>query len=533
MERLITLTILVLVGLLPGYADNSDSKNYQPENINVKIDKTNLPIVFIDTKCGEDTIKVIHKDYRVSARMKIIANKEGINYGDTIAHAEQTIDYEGWIAIRYRGNSSFDLSNKKPFSIKTMKTNNPEGQNLKTEIMGMPKDHDWVMMAPYADRSMIRDVLMFQLARPFLDYTPKAKYCELILDGTYYGVYIMAERPRKGKNRLNLDDPGDSGDELTGGYHLQIDRQKPYAYNSKYPALDQYGNPYSSYYRIYFQHEHPEYLEMMPEHPEQLAYIHNQINLMEDALKSDDHAEQDRNYRKYIDIISFIDYELSEEFSGNIDGYRQSTHLYKRRDSVDPRFKLTIWDFNIAFGNVDFDEGWRNDIWHYQNTYVRANQALYKRPFWWATLMNDPEYVKLLKERWALYRQTTYSNQHINETIDSLTFLLNVENARIRNYEAFPIWGKYVWPVPNYDTVNTWEKEIQFLKTWIQERIDWMDKELEYDKNNLGILNHLTADIKKRIVGYYNIQGTRLLSTKKGLIIIQYQDGTSDKMFIK
>lgn len=104
------------------YADNYDVNNYPPIDNTIKLESTNLPIVFIDTRCGDTVTHAIHRYDRIAARMKIVNNDSGVNFGDTITHPHQTIDYEGWVAIRYRGNTSFNWSAKKPYNFKTMKT---------------------------------------------------------------------------------------------------------------------------------------------------------------------------------------------------------------------------------------------------------------------------------------------------------------------------------------------------------------------------------------------------------------------------
>jgi hypothetical protein len=496
----------------------------------VKLDETNLPIVFINTKLDGKNRTIIHRDWRVAVRMKIINNADGTNYGDTLAHPDQTVDYEGWVGIKYRGNSSFYASDKKPYSIKTMETDDVEGKKQKVKILGMPSDNDWVLLAPFNDRSMIRDVLMFQLARPYFEYVPRARHCELILDGIYYGVFIMAERPRKGKNRLNLDDPGVSGDSLTGGYQVQVDRNdEEHYYVSKHYAVNKNGRRYPTNYKIYFQYKHPEYDEMMPDHPEQLEYLHNQIDKMEDALAATDFADPETGYRQYLDPMSFIDQQLSQEACANVDGYRLSTNLYKRRDSIDARFKTTLWDFNIAFGNADYNRGNQTDLWVFENTHISSTDEN-KVPFWWMRLMKDEEYVKQLKARWAQYRQETYREENIEQVIDSMVTMLDAKGARTRNYKAFPIWGKYVWPVPNYQVVNTWEKEIEYLKSWINERIIWLDEQLDYDKDAYATFIP-DGSFKKEITGYYNLQGIRLTEPpRKGIFIVRYKDGSSRKI---
>ena len=477
--------VAVLTALLPptAMADEWDANNYRPDNI-VKLNNTNLPIVFIDTRDSYNAITAIHKDYRVAARMKVIMNDNGVNYGDTLLHPNQKTDYEGWVAIKYRGNSSFKSSPKKPLGFKTLASNDVNGKKEKVKIMGMPKDNDWVMLAPYQDRSLIRDVLMFELARPWFDYTPKARFCEVVLDGIYYGIYIMTEKAGKGNNRLNLETPGDSGDELTGGYQIEIDRNDEEHYHtSKYLAQDEKGRALTSNNVVYYQYKAPEYDDMMPDHPAQLNYIDNLIDAMEDTFASDDFKNPDTGYRKYIDVTSFIDQMLSQEFSHNVDGYRLSTTLYKHRDSVDPHFKTTLWDFNLAFGNNYYDI-FTNSDWLYYNKRLYQSIINNKVPFWWARLMEDPAYVDELKARWTRYRHGSYRDDRITATIDSLVYVLNSGGARERNEQAWPNWDKDINLVPNRG-FTSYDQEIDYLRSWIAKHAAWMDSQLDYDPNAL------------------------------------------------
>ena len=115
MKRLLLLTLLLV--MTAGIAVHAqDPANFPPDDQTVVIDSTNMPIVWIDVDGA-----TIQRDDYVSARMKIIHNGQGqLNYGDTIAHPGQHIDYEGYIALRYRGNSSYSLSDKKPYQFRTL-----------------------------------------------------------------------------------------------------------------------------------------------------------------------------------------------------------------------------------------------------------------------------------------------------------------------------------------------------------------------------------------------------------------------------
>ena len=246
MKRLLLLVLAVLT--LTGTARAWSWWNYPPDNQEVGMRSTNLPIVWIDVD-GE----YIDRYERITARMKIIHNGDGqLNYADTVAHPGQTIDYEGYVAIRYRGSSSFSMSDKKPYSFRPLdKPLEEGGTKKKVNILGMGKDNDWALLAPYADKSMMRDLLAFEVSRPWMEYTPQGRYCEMFLDGTYYGVYILTQTVSKGKHRINLPDPGVSGDSITGGYIMEVNRiDDEVTYTSKYHPLSSQGTVYPSTSRL-------------------------------------------------------------------------------------------------------------------------------------------------------------------------------------------------------------------------------------------------------------------------------------------
>lgn len=435
--------------------------NYKPDVSNVQLTSTNLPIVLININKQQ-----IDREDRVNGQMVIIDNGNGqLNYRDTINHPSQHLDYRGHIGLKYRGNSSFTNSDKKPYSIRTQSSSN---KKQPVSLLDMGEDSDWVLLAPYSDRSMMRDLLIMQLSRPYFEYVPSGRYCELILDNTYYGVYILSERVRVGDHRLPIGEPGESGDALTGGYHVEVDRQDEQVYISKFAP--KYSNGSDVYGRqIAFQYKWPEYSDMTDQ---QKHYIHQRIDQMEESLKSPQFADPTVGYAAHIDVNSFIDYMIATELARNVDGYRLSTNLYKYRDSVDSRFKMSLWDFNIAFGNADYAQGWTTDTWaHNFNDVYRDDQNMV--PFWWSRLQQDPNFVHQLKQRWSRCRLTTHSDLSIMNTVDSLYKELNSYGAQQRNSIAWPRWDRKVWP--NYYLSTSYSDEIGYLKNWIRARLLFLD----------------------------------------------------------
>lgn len=448
------------------------TNNYLPDNPDVVIDSTNLPIVWIDVD-GE----MIMRNERIAGRMKIIHNGKGrLNYADTLAHPGQTIDYEGDIALRYRGNTSYYNSDKKPLSFRTLAE--PYTAEVydkkKVKILGMGKDNNWALLAPYADRSMIRDLLTFELARPWMEYTPQGRLCEVYLDGIYYGVYILCEVVSQGKHRLDLPDPGDEGEELTGGYIVEVGSPVDPHHVSKQHPVSNTGFVYTDSY-IHFCYKWPDYEDLTPN---QIEYIDSAIDQMDSVFAMDNYRDPVNGYRKYIDVQSFMDFHLFNELAHNPDGYRLSTKFYKRRDSVDSRFKMVLWDFNIAYGNCYYNYGYRTNNWVYQqNAYLHQNGD-HMVPFYWYKMWKDDNYVVERKARWAQLRGANLRSDRIMATIDSLTNEITSYGAETRNDMARPRWGIRLWP--NYYVPANYQDEINHLKSWITQRIAWLDARFEY-----------------------------------------------------
>ena len=468
MKRLFFIILLVLAAV----SCKREAVNFPPEDTGVELTSTNLPIVWIEVNGTQ-----MDRYRREDARMKIIDNGAGrLNYADTVAHPGQHIDYEGHIALRYRGNSTYHASPKKPYSFRTLDGPMKYGSKRKVKILGMGRDDNWALLAPYSDKSMMRDVLTWELMRPWMEFTPHGRYCEVVLDGTYYGVYILSEVVSKGRHRLDLLKPRDDGDELTGDYLLEVDCDDEVTYVSRYHPVSSSGVPYQDR-RILIQYKYPNHDKL---DDAQLAYINGRIAAMEGALASPAWRDPERGYRRYLDVQSFIDYQLATELGHNVDGYRLSGKFYKRRDDVDGRFKMALWDTNLAYGNCDRCEGWRTDTWVYEsNDVLYGAGEVYLVPFWWYRLNCDEAYTAQLKARWAQMRAANLSEERVMATIDSLATVLTSHGAESHNSQAWPRWGQRVWP--NYYIAKDFNDEVAYIKQWLHDRIAWMDQQLDYN----------------------------------------------------
>ncbi|MBQ7663691.1 MAG: CotH kinase family protein, partial [Bacteroidaceae bacterium] len=163
----------------------------------------------------------------------------------------------------------------------------------------------------------------------------------------------------------------------------------------------------------------------------------------------------------------------------NVDAYTLSTFMYmkEKEGRKESYLKFTLWDFNLAYGNCNYNDHWRTDVWVYPSKDIKGES-----PFWITLMMQKPEYVTMLKNRWKQMRQENLSEEHIFLVIDSLCQNLSSHNALLRDSTAWKSqWQDgcmitHYWPQKYVST--TYIDEINHLKCWIKERLYWMDEQL-------------------------------------------------------
>ncbi len=428
----------------------------------VNFESSNLPIVVINTH-GQ----TIPDEYRIIADMGIIYNGPGQRN-----HVNDPFNnYDGKISIELRGSSS-QMFPKKQYALET---EDAQGENLNVSLLGLPEENDWILNGPYSDKSLIRNVLIYRLARDLGNYASRTRFCELVLNGDYRGVYILMEKIKRDKHRVNIAKlkPDEiSGDDLTGGYIVKIDKLAGENVGGWHSIFPPYPN---STHRIFYQYHYPKPDEIVDE---QKQYIQNYIFDFEKTMFSPQYQDPVKGYYSKVDLQSFVDYFILNEISRNVDGYRLSAFLYKDKDSKDPRLHAgPIWDFNIAFGNADYyhaysTQGWQVFINH-DEQFVSWDDP-FQVPFWWEKLMADSVFMKQTIQRWKNLRGNILSKDRLFGLIDS--YVDTLSEAQVRNFERWPVLGTHIWP--NYFVGNTYQEEIDYLKSWIDKRLVWMDTQL-------------------------------------------------------
>ena len=441
---------------------------------------SNLPIIVIETDGGV----TIPDEPKVLATMKIIWHTDGSRNFLADIDSAQFLNYDGRIGIERRGSTSQEFFQKKPYGLTTLQPDDITPNNV--SLLGMPKENDWVLNSLAFDETGMRDVLAYGLSESIGQYAPRRVYCEVMVNGDYRGLYVLTEKIKVDKNRVNIKKMGDTcnqSPEVTGGYIVKADKTTggdPVAW-----TMEGYGYGWWPDY-VDFIHHYPKPDEITGA---QHNYIHNVFLSLESKAGSHDVSAL-RGFPSVIDIPSFIDFMMIAEFTSNVDVYSLSTFFHKDRNG-----KLRagpVWDYNLAFGYDAFGNRSLYYVWQFDN---QDNNG----PRFWKDLFDTDLFRCYMAKRW---HELTNAGQplnyaEVNARIDAIDGLITEAIGRDNQR-----WGEM--------TGHTYS--VQQLKNWIQQRIDWLTQ-------NIGPHDHcaevelpplVISKIHYHPQDYWGISGDRL-----------------------
>ncbi|MBK7029232.1 MAG: CotH kinase family protein [Bacteroidales bacterium] len=421
--------------------------------------QSNLPIVIIST-FGIP----IPDEPKIPGVMKIIDNGTGqINHINDPGNI-----YDGNIGIEVRGHFSAWLP-QKPYAVETRDGNQ---NDLDVPLFGFPEESDWVLLANYNDKVFMRNTLAFKLFNNMGEYASRTRFCEVMVNNVYQGIYIFGEKIKRDDGRVDiakLTELENSGEPLTGGYIFKID------------YWDQDNSWQSPYHPIGHQNFDVHYVYEYPDPAiitvQQKNYIKSYVSSFESALYSNNFKDPVFGYRPFIDENAFIDYFLVNELSRNNDGFKKSFFFHKDRDSLDRRIKLgPVWDFDWAWKNIDECQIFKNTDgsgWAYM---VNDCYPDVSSPGWHIRLLQDPWFANKIKCRYTELRSGLLSEEQLFNYIDSnATYLWE---AQERHYIRWPILGLNVGTPVVGLIPTTFQGEIDGFKAWISLRLTWLDQNM-------------------------------------------------------
>ena len=435
-----------------------------------ELDLTNIDngvINFYDDidETDDNVNKNLFPTMRISTNFQEILDEPKINADLLVLEGNSEKNYK--IGIEIRGSSS-KMFPKKSYGIETKSSDWSE--DLDVDLGGFPEEEDWILNGPYSDKSLIRNKLTFDLSNSIGYKASNTKFYNLFINEQSKGLYVLMEKIKRDKNRVDL--PAIEANSIQGGYIIKIDKatgdgscercyDRSFSFRSNYNTQGELSNDSE----VYFIYHYPKPDEITED---QKDYIQSVMDTFETILVSNDDSLND-----IIDIDSFVDFFIMNELTKNIDGYRLSTYLNK---DYDGKLRMgPIWDFNLAFGNADYCDGGNPEGWLFKFNNICGGD-IWQVPFWWNNLMEKEIFKSTLKNRWESLRLSSLSNSSIMNKIDSYTEYLETNSIINQNFYVWPILGQYVWP--NYFVGSTHIEEIDFMKNWIDNRLDWIDNQI-------------------------------------------------------
>jgi hypothetical protein len=405
---------------------------------------SNLPIIIVNTDGG----KPVPDEPGILSDMKIIYRGAGQRTYLSDQNNPQFINYSGRIDIELRGSSTQVLP-KKQYGFSTLEDDDITEKNV--ELLGLPEENDWILGAMSFDPLRIRDYLCYNLSRMMGEYASRTVYCELVLNGTHKGLFLLLEKVKADDDRINvikIDKSDKYLPDLTGGYITKSDKVT--------------GGDKVAWTMQSFTNVNVNFIHQLPK-PENVTYEQNQYikgqfeKLSAEAYKGN--AVIESGYPSVIDVLSFVNYMLIQEFASNSDAYQFSTFYHKDRNG-----KLRagpIWDNDLTYGNDIFMWGLdrsKTNLWQFLNG---DNEG----PTYFRYLYRSNEFRCRMAKRWSELTGTG-APLNLNSVMTYIDQTVNYIDEAVTRDRA--LWG----------VTGTYSSDLAKMKEWIQQRIKWISENI-------------------------------------------------------
>ncbi|XME01049.1 CotH kinase family protein [Lachnospiraceae bacterium C1.1] len=305
----------------------------------------NVASMFIETESGSMEKINADKTYQEAGKLCLYNSEGGLEYQGEIA------------SLKGRGNTSWELE-KKPYRVKL---NEPHS------LCGLKSSDKWVLLANCLDKSNIRNKTVngFAKAMGFKE-TTSSVYVDLYLNGKYNGIYELSEKVQVASGNVDIEDLDIQNEQLnskkTSSYPqtvvsadspgerraFDLDRN-PTDISGGYLIEKNYEERYERFPSRFRTVSGEKYCIRSPEiaSKEEVDYIADLVNKIEKT------AAEGGDVSNLIELKSFADKYLLEEFVDNEASGATSSFFYKYSDAVDPLLHAgPPWDYDKTLENL-------------------------------------------------------------------------------------------------------------------------------------------------------------------------------------
>lgn len=357
------------------------------------------------------------------------------------------------LTIKVRGNATAFYP-KQSYKIKLPKKANL--LNMDNPLQSNEnKDKNWVLLANYCDKTLLRNSIGFYTASLFNEidgnenlYVPHYEFVDVILNGEYLGNYCLTDSVKEGSSRCAVNEKStNSGGigivaEYDPRYYKQEDKwiisEQKYPYTFKYPDAEE--NDVITYMAI--------------------SKFGDYINHFEDALYNN---ESQDDWKNYIDIESFARWFLINNILANSE---PNYFIYKQTSDDSSKFIMgPVWDFEWSIGI-----GW------YYGERPRSPDYICVNDWYFSELLKQEEFINEIKKQWNNIKNDESNLElMINSKMDELAN--TIEFSQKMNFTRWAILNKQISvggiPLGSYDS------ELNCDKQFIIDRINWLEEEIK------------------------------------------------------
>ena len=427
------------------------------KNYYVTFSNTGLPVVRIDTK-GKS---VTRRDTWVEGATMRIELPDG------------TVDFEGGLSLKGRGNGTWTETDKKPYAIKL---------DEKSKILGMHKNKRWILLANYKDRTLMRnDVALWLSRQTEMPYTVSGQFVELVWNGEHRGNYYLCEQAKIDKHRIDIHDPN-LDEPAKGGIFMEIDAFLDYTSSEredKGKDIGFWSSGSNRRYNLPYIFKDPDESEI-DQNSATYKYMVDYVNKMETAIYSLKTKPNDKKWREYLDMDRAVDYALIQEITMNHDCYNtwpvagpHSGLIYK--DSAGPICFGPCWDYDYHTFTLKEGSSWggssdspRLKQWELLKMDNKENNKYYFSDL----VKYDPEFKARLVELWNQYKNVW--KEGFPAYVDEVA-----EKIRLSESYNWTIWGlNNPNGNQNGDENLSFQQAVDNIKEAFLKRRQWIDENL-------------------------------------------------------
>jgi hypothetical protein len=411
---------------------------------------SHLPIILIHT-FESGTLASFATDH-VPAALQVLEPKSGTSR--IVGRAA----LDARIGIHVRGETSRNFP-KKQYALE-LRADGEDGDSDQLRL-GLPSHSDWVLSDPVTyDRALIRNALAFALSNRIGRYAPRTRFAEVFMvddggdvrAGNFLGFFTLIEKIERDPERVNVSRLPESAASLpamSGGFIVRIDKGA-----ADFAAAGRW---------LQFVYPDPEDMSL-PERRPQLDFIRAFIEGFGQAASaaSFTHPSTGQHYSEFIDVDAWIDHNIINALTKNVDGLRFSAYFHKERGgrlAAGP-----VWDFDRSLGTPYDPRAAEPEEW--KPTWSDATD--YFNEGWWRLLFRDPDFRSRYRARFRALLNGEFSADNLDRIVDRLAS--EVGDAADRNFQR---WTQS----PPRD--NSHDAEIALLKDFLRRRVAWIRTQLD------------------------------------------------------